>query len=392
MRFIRESTISTPSSTGSAPPERPGAGAARHPRHLGPRAGGDDLPHLLGGAGQHRRRRASRGTAAGRRTRRCGAGAPACRPSRRRRSRAARRPAPAGRAADAFASGASGATVGPSGAAADDHPREDRYGSASAPALPRGQGRACRFVRRGNRLPGNGRGRARTSGSAPPSTRSTPRWPSTGGRSGSPPTRASASGSPARGRSRTRRRRPTRRSRSRSSGRCAASGWARRGSRSSACATRSRPSISAQLGDAELRVSGEDWAARLVLAPGEGPLRAASEAAARIKAASRGAVDAARRRLRTRLRARARARRGLPRRRHRARGRRPGDRRAPRRPRADRRLPRRAGGPARAAHARRAGGDRRGARAARAGAAVPGGADRAAVRLDRHRGRSTSPA
>ena len=59
------------------------------------------------------------------------------------------------------------------------------------------------------------------------------------------------------------------------------------------------PAISAQLGDAELRVSGEDWAARLVLAPGEGPLRAASEAAARIKAASRGAVDAARRRLRT---------------------------------------------------------------------------------------------
>jgi hypothetical protein len=57
------------------------------------------------------------------------------------------------------------------------------------------------------------------------------------------------------------------------------------------------PTISAQLGDAELRVTGEDWAARLVLAPGEGPLRAASEAAARIKAASRGAVDAARRRL-----------------------------------------------------------------------------------------------
>ncbi len=57
--------------------------------------------------------------------------------------------------------------------------------------------------------------------------------------------------------------------------------------------------ISAQLGEAELRVTGEDWAARLVLAPGEGPLRAASEAAARIKAASRGAVDAARRRLRT---------------------------------------------------------------------------------------------
>jgi hypothetical protein len=59
------------------------------------------------------------------------------------------------------------------------------------------------------------------------------------------------------------------------------------------------PAISAQLGDAELRVSGDGWAARLVLAPGEGPARAASEAAARIKAASRGAVEAARRRLRT---------------------------------------------------------------------------------------------
>jgi hypothetical protein len=56
-------------------------------------------------------------------------------------------------------------------------------------------------------------------------------------------------------------------------------------------------SVSAQLGDAELRVSGGDWAARLVLAPGEGPARAAAEAAARIKAAARGAVDAARRRL-----------------------------------------------------------------------------------------------
>jgi len=57
--------------------------------------------------------------------------------------------------------------------------------------------------------------------------------------------------------------------------------------------------VSAQLGDAELRVSGDGWTARLVLAPGEGPARAASEAAARIKAAARGAVDAARRRLRT---------------------------------------------------------------------------------------------
>lgn len=56
--------------------------------------------------------------------------------------------------------------------------------------------------------------------------------------------------------------------------------------------------VTAQLGDAELRVSGDDWAARLVLAPGQGPARAASEAAARIKAAARGAVDAAGRRLR----------------------------------------------------------------------------------------------
>jgi hypothetical protein len=57
-------------------------------------------------------------------------------------------------------------------------------------------------------------------------------------------------------------------------------------------------SVSAQLGDAELRVSGDGWAARLVLAPGGGPARAAGEAAARIKASARGAVDAAGRRLR----------------------------------------------------------------------------------------------
>jgi hypothetical protein len=55
--------------------------------------------------------------------------------------------------------------------------------------------------------------------------------------------------------------------------------------------------VTAQMGDAELRVSGEGWTARLVLAPGEGPARAASEAAVRIRAAARGAVDAARRRL-----------------------------------------------------------------------------------------------
>jgi hypothetical protein len=59
------------------------------------------------------------------------------------------------------------------------------------------------------------------------------------------------------------------------------------------------PSVTAQLGEAELRVSGEGWSARLVLAPGEGPLRAASEAAARIKMGARAAVDAAHTRLRT---------------------------------------------------------------------------------------------
>jgi hypothetical protein len=55
--------------------------------------------------------------------------------------------------------------------------------------------------------------------------------------------------------------------------------------------------VRAQPGDAELRVRGEDWSARLVLAPGEGPARAAREAAARIEAAARSAVAAAGRRL-----------------------------------------------------------------------------------------------
>jgi hypothetical protein len=55
----------------------------------------------------------------------------------------------------------------------------------------------------------------------------------------------------------------------------------------------------AQLGEAELRVGGEGWSARLVLAPGEGPSRAAGEAAARIKAGARAAADLAQRRLRT---------------------------------------------------------------------------------------------
>jgi hypothetical protein len=57
------------------------------------------------------------------------------------------------------------------------------------------------------------------------------------------------------------------------------------------------PAVHARLGDAELKVSGDDWAARLVLAPGEGPARAAQEAAARIEAGARSSADAARRRL-----------------------------------------------------------------------------------------------
>jgi hypothetical protein len=57
------------------------------------------------------------------------------------------------------------------------------------------------------------------------------------------------------------------------------------------------PAVHARLGEAELRVSGEGWAARLVLAPGQGPARAAQEAAARIEAGAAVSVDAARRRL-----------------------------------------------------------------------------------------------
>ena len=38
--------------------------------------------------------------------------------------------------------------------------------------------------------------------------------------------------------------------------------------------------VQARTGDAELRVSGDGWATRLVLAPGDGPARAAAEAAA----------------------------------------------------------------------------------------------------------------
>jgi len=55
--------------------------------------------------------------------------------------------------------------------------------------------------------------------------------------------------------------------------------------------------VRAQPGEGELRVSGDGWSARLVLAPGEGPARAATEAAARIRAGARAAVEAARRRL-----------------------------------------------------------------------------------------------
>jgi hypothetical protein len=57
------------------------------------------------------------------------------------------------------------------------------------------------------------------------------------------------------------------------------------------------PAVQARLGDAELRVTGDGWAARLVLAPGEGPTRAAHEAAARIQEGAKASVEAARRRL-----------------------------------------------------------------------------------------------
>jgi len=55
--------------------------------------------------------------------------------------------------------------------------------------------------------------------------------------------------------------------------------------------------VRAAVGEADLRLTGEGWAARLVLAPGEGPLGVAREAAAAIEAAAAGAVPAARRRL-----------------------------------------------------------------------------------------------
>jgi hypothetical protein len=54
---MRETTISTPSSTGSAPPEQPEPGAARDPRARPPVAGAHDGLHLLRRIGQHRGRR-----------------------------------------------------------------------------------------------------------------------------------------------------------------------------------------------------------------------------------------------------------------------------------------------------------------------------------------------
>jgi hypothetical protein len=56
------------------------------------------------------------------------------------------------------------------------------------------------------------------------------------------------------------------------------------------------PAVQARLGT-DLRVTGDGWAARLVLAPGDGPRRAAQEAAARIEAGAQASVDAARKRL-----------------------------------------------------------------------------------------------
>ena len=94
------------------------AGAARHPRHAGVRAGPHARLDLRGGAGQHRRAGGGRSTAAARRTRRCAAGAPARSTSARRRSRAGGRRACASAAGDAAARGCSATAVGPSGVAA----------------------------------------------------------------------------------------------------------------------------------------------------------------------------------------------------------------------------------------------------------------------------------
>ena len=58
-----------------------------------------------------------------------------------------------------------------------------------------------------------------------------------------------------------------------------------------------RPGVRAEVAGGELRVAGEDWAGRVVVAPGEGPAAAAAEAAARIEAAVPLARDRARGRL-----------------------------------------------------------------------------------------------
>ncbi len=58
------------------------------------------------------------------------------------------------------------------------------------------------------------------------------------------------------------------------------------------------PGVRAEVAGGELRVHGEDWAGRGVVAPGEGPAAAATEAVARIAAAVPIARDRARERLR----------------------------------------------------------------------------------------------
>src|SRR5688500_2370418 len=58
------------------------------------------------------------------------------------------------------------------------------------------------------------------------------------------------------------------------------------------------PDVSARVGEGDLRVTGDGWAARLVLPPGDGPLGVAREAAARIEEAAAAAGGAALARLR----------------------------------------------------------------------------------------------
>ena len=58
------------------------------------------------------------------------------------------------------------------------------------------------------------------------------------------------------------------------------------------------PGVRAEVAGGELRVQGEDWFGRVVVAPGEGPAAAAAEAAARIAAVVPLARDRARERLR----------------------------------------------------------------------------------------------